>query len=330
MSTATEATIEYDKDDSDNAPGLDDEEKMLSVVVEGLLPADRAPIGGLLAERDPIGGLSAERAPIGGLPAERAPIGGLSAGKTPIDGLPAERTPIGGTPAVEAPIGGLPTEKAPIGGLPAEEVSIDQTPAVEAPMGGLPAVEAHTGGMPADRTPIEVPVGEVLQPALDDHCAMPSEVELLSSKPAASTQATADAISKDVVGSSPSFHVLDTRQGVTNITCDFSTSTHQSQVDDMFSSQHTNAGFTSELESSLENSEQLSRPEEPLASASGPQTSKADRDESMKDVSDKDETCRDESSSNQTQENVTSLSVGWGNETPYVSLALCPGSPEKG
>jgi hypothetical protein len=298
--TTTATTVEHDKDDSDNAPGLDDEEKMLSVVVEGLLPA--------------------ERAPIGGLPVERAPIGGLSGERTPIDGLPAERTPTGG----------LPAERTPIGGLPAEEVLIGGTPAVEAPIGGLPAVEAHAGGMPADRVPIEAPVGGVLQPALDDHCAMPSEVELVSSKTAASTQATADAISKDVVESSPSFHVLDTRQGVTNITCDFSTSTNQSEEDAMFSSQHTNAGFTSELESSLDNSEQLSSPEEPLASASGPQTRKAGWDESIKDVMDKDETCRDESSSNQTQENVTSLSVGWGNETPYVSLALCPGSPGKG
>ncbi len=320
MSTATATTMEHDKNDSDNAPGLDDEEKMLSVVVEGLLPADRAPIGGLSGERAPIGGLPAERAPMGGLPAERTPIGGL----------PAERAPIGCLPAERAPIGGLPAERTPIGILPAEEVSIGGTPAVEAPIGGTPSVEDSIGGMPADRVPIEAPVGGDLQPALDDHCAMPSEVELVSSKPAASTQATADAISKDVVESSPSFHVLDTRQGVTNITCDFSTSTHQSEVDAMFSSQHTNARSSPELESSLENSEQLSGPEEPLASASGLQTSKADRDESIKDVKDKDETCRDESSCNQTQENVTSLSVGWGNETPYVSLALCPGSPGKG
>ncbi len=300
MFTATATTMEQDKDDSDNAPDLDDEEKMLSVALEGLVPADRAPIGGLSAERAPIGGLLAERTPIGD--------------------MPAERTPIGGSPAEKAPIGRLPAEEVPIGGTPAEE----------APIGGTPAVEAHTGEMPADRVPIDAPVGGDLQPALDDHCAMPSEVELISSKPAANTQATADAISRDPAGSSPSFHVLDTRQGVTNINCDFSTSTHQSEVDAMFSSQHTNAGFTSELEPSLENSEQMSSPEEPLASSSGPQTSKADRDESMKDVSGKDETCRDESSSNQTQENVTSLSVGWGNETPYVSLALCPGSPEKG
>jgi hypothetical protein len=293
--------MEHDKDDSDNTACLDEEEKMLSVSVEGLLRADRAPIGGLSGERAPIGGLPAESTPIGGLPAERAPIGGLLA------------------------------ERAPIGGLPAEEVPIGGAPAVEAPIGGLPAVEACTGGMPADRVPIEAPVGEVLQPALDDHCAMHPEVELVSSKPAANTQASADAISHDPAGSSLSFHVLDTRQGVTNITCDFSTSTHQSQVDAMFSSQHTSAGSSAELESSLENSEQLSGPEEPLASASGPpQTSKADRDESIKDMSDKDETSRDESSSNQKQENVTSLSVGWGNETPYVSLALCPGSPGKG
>ncbi len=288
--TATAATMEHDKGDSDSAAGLDEEEKMLSVAVEGLVPADRAPVGGLPAERAPIGGLPAERTPIGGLPAERALIGGL----------PAEEAPIGGTPAVKAPIG------------------------------GLPAVEACAGGMPADRVPIEAPVGEVLQPALDDHCAMPSEVELVSSKPAASTHATADVISNDPAGSSPSFHVLNTRQGVTNITCDFSTSTNQSEVNAMFSSQHTNAGTSEELEFSLENSEQLSGPEEPLASSSGPQTSKAGWDESSKDVMDKDETCRDESSSNQTQENVTSLSVGWGNETPYVSLALCPGSPGKG
>jgi hypothetical protein len=298
--TATATTMEHDKDDSDNAAGLDEEEKMLSVAVEGLLPAERARIGGLSGERAPIGGLPAERTPTGGLPAERTPIGGL----------PAEEVPIGGTPAVEVPIGG--------------------TPAVEAPIDGLPAVEAHTGGMPADRVPIEASVGGDLQPALDDHCAMPSEVELVSSKLSASTQAASDAISKDPAGSSPSFHVLNTRQGVTNITCDFSTSTNQSEVNAMFSSQHTNAGFTSELESCLDNSEQLSGPEEPLASASGLQTSKADRDESIKDVMDKDETCRDESSSNNTQENVTSLSVGWGNETPYVSLALCPGSPGKG
>jgi hypothetical protein len=298
--TATATTMEHNKDDSDNAAGLDEDEKMLSVVVEGLLPA--------------------ERGPIGGLPAERAPI----------DGLQAERTPIGGLPAERAPIGGLPAEKAPIGRLPAEEAPIGGTPAVKAPIGGLPAVEASAGGMPADRAPIEAPVGEVLQPALDDHCAMPSEVELVSSKPAVSNHATADAISKDPAGSSPSFHVLNTRQGVTNITCDFSTSTNQSEVNAMLSSQHTNVASSAELESSLENSEQMSSPEEPLASSAGPQTSKADRDESMKDVSGKDETCRDASSSNQTQENVTSLSVGWGNETPYVSLALCPGSPGKG
>jgi hypothetical protein len=318
--TATAATLEHDKDDSDNAAGLDDEEKMLSVAVEGLLAADRAPIGGL----------SGERAPIGGLPAERAPIGGLPAEITPFGGLPAERAPIGSLPAERARIGGPPAEKAPIGGLPAEEVPIGGMPAFEAPIAGLPAVEAHTGGMPADRVPIEASVGGVLEPALDDNCAMPSEVELISSKLSASTQETADATIKDPAGSSPSFHVLDTRQGVTNITCDFSTSTNQSEVNAMFSSQHTNAGFTSELESSLDNSEQLSGPEEPLASASGLQTSKADHDESIKDVKDKDETCRDESSCTQTQENVTSLSVGWGNETPYVSLALCPGSPEKG
>ncbi len=281
MYTATATTMEHDKDDSDSAADLDEEEKMLSVSVEGLLPAERAPIGGLPAERAPIGGLLAERAPIGGLPADEVPIGG--------------------------------------------------TPAVEAPIGGLPDVEAPIGEMPADRVPIEAPVGEVLQPALDDHCAMPSEVDLISSKLSASTQATADVISRDPAGLSPSFHVLDTRQGVTNITCDFSTSTIQSEVDAMFSSQHTNAGFTSELESSLENNfEQMSSPEEPLASASSPQNSKAYKDESIKDVSGKDETCRDESSSNQTQENVTSLSVGWGNETPYVSLAMCPGSPGKG
>jgi hypothetical protein len=308
--TAT-TTMEHNKDDSDSAAGLDEEEKMLSVAVEGLLLVDRAPIGGLPAESVPIGGQPAERAPIGGLPAEEVPIGGTPAVEAPIGGLPAERTPIGGPPA----------ERALIGGLPAEEV----------PIGGTPAVEAHTGGMPADRAPIEALVGEVLQPALDDHCAIPSEVELISSKLSASTQATADAISRDPAGSSPSFHVLDTRQGVTNITCDFSTSTNPSEVDAMFSSQLTNAGSSAELESSLENySEQLSGPEETLPPASVPQTSKADRDESMKDVSGKDETSRDESSSNQTQENVTSLSVGWGNETPYVSLALCPGSPGKG